>query len=186
MCGRLRSLTISSIQQAAGHLSKTPTAFSEDGRLLVIQMDELVIWDLETKALVAKIPDLHCRQVALLKKEGWVLCVEHSVTIYDWKNRASVATIPPESQQPDSLLAYSSETDRMILRHGNEAVSVWQLGKKPVPIKHIALETKKDIHSVAASPDTKLLAIAQGHTIHVHDLGGSSIRDLVVDGGTPA
>ena len=176
-------LATSSIQDAAGSVAKTPTAFSEDGRLLLIQTDELVVWDLETKALVAKIPDLHCQQVALLKQEGWVLCVEHSVTIYDWKNRAAVATIPPESQQPYSLLAYSSETDRMILRHGNEAVSVWQLGKKLVPLKHIALEMKKDIPSVAASPDTKLLAIAQGHTIHLHDLIGASIRDLVVEGG---
>jgi hypothetical protein len=143
-----------STQPAASHVSKTPTAFSEDGRFLLVQTDELVVWDLETKGLVAKIPDLHCRQIALLKQDGWVLCVEHSVTIYDWKNRASVATIPPESQQPYSLLAYSNKTDRMILRHGNGAVSVWQLGKRPVPLKHIALDEKKDILSVAASPDT--------------------------------
>ena len=32
----------------------------------------------------------------------------------------------------------------MILRHGNEAVSVWQLGKKLVPLKHIALERKTE------------------------------------------
>lgn len=178
-------LAASSIQDAAGYLSRTPTAFSEDGRILLVQMEELVVWDLETKALVAKIPGLHCEQVALLKQEGWVLCVEHSVTIYDWKNRVSVATIPPESQQPDSLLAYSKETDRMILRHGNEAVSVWQLGKKPVPIKHISLEGKTDISSVAASPDTKLLAIAQGHTIHLHDLNGTTVRDIVIEGGKP-
>lgn len=178
-------LAISSIQDAAGSPSRTPTAFSEDGRLLLVQTDELVVWDLETKALVAKIPGLHCQQIALLKQDGWVLCVEHGVTIYDWKNRASVATIPPESQQPYSLLAYSSETDRMILHHGNEAVSVWQLGKKLVPLKHIALEVKKDVPSVAASPDTKLLAIAQGHTIHLHDLSGTTIRDVAVGDGKP-
>jgi WD40 repeat protein len=174
-----------STQPAASHVSKTPTAFSEDGRFLLVQTDELVVWDLETKGLVAKIPDLHCRQIALLKQDGWVLCVEHSVTIYDWKNRASVATIPPESQQPYSLLAYSNKTDRMILRHGNGAVSVWQLGKRPVPLKHIALDEKKDILSVAASPDTKLLAIAQGHTIHLHDLSGATIRDVAIEGGQP-
>ncbi|CUS36651.1 hypothetical protein COMA2_250012 [Candidatus Nitrospira nitrificans] len=174
-----------SIQDAAGSISRTPTAFSDDGRLFLVQTDELVVWDLETKALVAKIPGLHCRQIALLKQDGWVLCVEHSVTIYDWKNRASVATIPQESQQPYGLLAYSSETDRMILRHGNEAVSVWQLGKKLVPLKHIALEVKKDVPSAVASPDTKWLAIAQGHTIHLHDLTGTTIRDLVIEGGKP-
>jgi WD40 repeat protein len=178
-------LATSSIQDAASSLANTPTAFSEDGRLLLVQTDELVVWDLETKALVAKIPSLHCQQIALLKQEGWVLCVEHSVTIYDWKNRASVAAIPPESQQPYRLLAYSRETDRMILRHGNEAVSVWQLGKKLIPLRHIALEVKKDIPSVAASPDTKLLAIAQGHTIHLHDLTSTTIRDLVIEGGKP-
>src|SRR5574337_214878 len=178
-------LATSSIQDAAGYLSRTPSAFSEDGRLLLIQADELVVWDLETKMLVAKIPGLHCEQVALLKQEGWMLCVEHSVTIYDWKNQVSVATIPPESQQPDSLLAYSKETDRMILRHGSEAVSVWQLGKKPVPLKHIALEGKTDISSVAASPDTKLLAIAQGHTIHLHDLSGTTIREVAIADGKP-
>lgn len=177
-------LTASSIQSAAGYLSSTPTAFSEDGRLFLIQMDELVVWDLETKTLVVKIP-LHCQQIALLKQEGWVLCVEESVTIYDWKNRLSVAAIPPESPQPYSLLAYSNETDRMILRHGNEAVSVWQLGKKLVPLRHIVLEMKKDVPSVAASPDTKQLAIAQGHTIHLHDLTRTSIRDLVIDGAKP-
>src|SRR6185437_9910401 len=99
-------LAASSIQDAAGYLSRTPTAFSEDGRILLVQMEELVVWDLETKALVAKIPGLHCEQVALLKQEGWVLCVERSVTIYDWKNRVSVATIPPESPQLYRLLAY--------------------------------------------------------------------------------
>lgn len=174
-----------STHHAAGNVSNTPTAFSEDGRFLLVQTDELVVWDLETKGLVAKIPDLHCQQIALLKQDGWVLCVEHSVTIYDWKNRASVVTIPPESQQPYSLLAYSSKTDRMILRHGNGAVSVWQLGKRPVPLKHIALDEKKDILSVAASPDTKLLAIARGHTIHLHDLSGTTIRDVAIEGGTP-
>ncbi len=174
-----------STQHAAGNVSETPTAFSEDGRFLLVQTDELVVWDLETKALVAKIPDLHCHQIALLKQDGWVLCVEHSVTIYDWKNRASVTTIPPESQQPYSLLAYSNKTDRMILRHGNGAVSVWQLGKRPVPLKHIALDEKKDILSVAASPDAKLLAIAQGHTIRLHDLSGATIRDVAIEGGKP-
>ena len=178
-------LAIASTQDATGSPSRTLTAFSEDGRLLLVQTDELVVWDLETKTLVAKIPGLHCQQIALLKQDGWVLCVEHSVTIYDWKNRASVATIPPESQQPYNLLAYSGETERMILRHGNDAVSVWQVGKKLIPLRHIALEMKKDILSVAASPDTKLLAIAQGHTIHLHHLTGTTIRDLVIEGGKP-
>ncbi|BFU89607.1 MAG: hypothetical protein NTAFB01_07940 [Nitrospira sp.] len=178
-------LAVSSIQDAAGYPSRTPTAFSEDGRILLVQMEELVVWDLETKALLAKIPGLHCEQVALLKQEGWVLCVEQSVTIYDWKNRVSVATIPAESPQPYRLLAYSNETDRMILRHGNEAVSVWQLGKKLVPLKHIALEGKTDLSSVAASPDTKLLAIAQGHTIHLHDLSGTTIREVAIADGKP-
>ncbi|MGC4098407.1 MAG: hypothetical protein QM706_14940 [Nitrospira sp.] len=177
--------SIASIDQAAGYLSKTATAFSEDGRLLLIQTDELVVWDLETKALVAKVPDLHCQQIALMKQDGWVLCVEQSVTIYDWKNRVSVATIPPESQRAYELLAYSRESDRMILRHGNEAVSVWQLGKKPVPLRHIVLGIKKEAPSVAASSDARLLAIAQGHTIHLHDLTGTSVRNLVVEGGTP-
>ena len=178
-------LATSSIQDAAGSPSRVPTAFSEDGRFLLIQAEDLVVWDLETKALLAKIPGLHCQQIALLKQDGWVLCVEHSVTVYDWKSRSSVATIPPESQEPYSLLAYSRETDRMILRHGNEAVSVWQLGKKLVPLKHIALEVKKDVPSVAASPDTKLLAIAQGHTLHLHDLSGTTIRDVAVGDGKP-
>jgi WD40 repeat protein len=178
-------LVTSSIQDAAAYLSRTPTAFSEDGRILLVQMEELVVWGLETKALVAKIPGLHCQQIVLLKQEGWVLCVEHSVTIYDWKNRVSVATIPPESQQPYTLLAYSNEIDRIILRHGNDAVSVWQLGKKLIPLKHIALDQKKEVSSVAASPDTKLLAIAQGHTVHLHDLSGTVIRDVAIAGGKP-
>ncbi len=178
-------LVASSIQAEAASLSKTPTAFSDDGRILLIQTDELVVWDLETKALVAKIPGLHCHQIALLKQEGWVLCVEHSVTIYDWKNRAAVGTIPAESREPYRLLAYSNENDRMVLRHGDGAVSVWQVGKKLTPLKHLALDQKKDISSVAASPDAKLLAIAQGHTIHLHDLGGATIRDVVIEGGKP-
>lgn len=169
-------------QDATGAVSRSSAAFSDDGRLLLIQMEELVLWDLETKALVAKIPDLLCQQIALMKQDGWVLCVGHSVTIYDWKNRTAVATIPSESREPYQLLAYSSETDQLILRHGNEAVSVWQLGKKLVPLKHIALDQKKDLSSVAASPDAKQLAIAQGHTIHLYDLRGTTIRDVAVDG----
>jgi WD40 repeat protein len=190
--GALKVLTLVGVlfiipltRYAEASLPNTPTAFSEDGRFLLIQMNDLVLWDLETKALVTKIPGLHCQQIALLKHEGWVLCVEDSVTIYDWKDQASVATIPQEGRQAYSLLAYSSQTDRMVLRHGNEAVSVWQLGKKLVPLKHIALDVKKDVSSIAASPDAKLLAIAQGHTIHLQELVGTGLRDLVVEGGKP-
>ncbi|NJN36301.1 MAG: WD40 repeat domain-containing protein [Nitrospiraceae bacterium] len=70
--------------------------------------------------------------------------MKHDVVIYDWKNQASVATVPQESRQPYRLLAYSSQTDRMVLRHGNEAVSVWQIGKKLVPLKHIPLDVKAE------------------------------------------
>ena len=171
-----------SLPDAEGAGSKTAAAFSDDGRLLLVQMEELAVWDLETKTLLAKIPDLPCRQIALMQQEGWVLCVGHSVAIYDWKNRAAVATIPSESSEPYQLLAYSRETDQLILRHGNEAVSVWQLGRKLIPLKHIALDQKKDLSSVAASPDAKQLAIAQGHTIRLYDLRGTSIRDVAVDG----
>ena len=169
-------------KDAAGALSRASAVFSDDGRLLVVQMEELAVWDLETKVLVAKVPDLPCRQIALMKQDGWVLCVGQSVAIYDWKNRSTVATIPSESREPYQLLAYSSETDQLVLRHGNEAVSVWQLGRKLVPLKHIALDQKKDLSSVVASPDAKQVAIAQGHTIHLYDLRGTTIRDVSVDG----
>jgi WD40 repeat protein len=169
-------------QNAAGAVSRASAAFSDDGRLLLVQMEELAVWDLATKTLLAKIPDLPCHQIALMKQDGWVLCVGHSATIYDWKNRTTVATIPSESREPYQLLAYSNETDQLVLRHGNEAVSVWQLGKKPIPLKHIALDQKKDLSSVAASPDARQLAIAQGHTIHLYDLRGMTIRDVIVDG----
>ncbi|MDH4082643.1 MAG: hypothetical protein OEV99_05500 [Nitrospira sp.] len=178
-------LVTSSIRQADASLSQIPTAFSEDGRFLLIQMDELVLWDLETKALVAKVPLTSCHQVALLKQDGWVLCVKHDVVIYDWKNHASVATVPQESRQPYSLLAYSGQTDRMVLRHGNDAVSVWQIGKKLVPLKHIGLDAKAETHSVVASSDTKLLAIAQGRAIRLHDLTGTTIRDVSIKDGKP-
>ncbi|MDK2745027.1 MAG: WD40 repeat domain-containing protein [Nitrospira sp. BO4] len=173
------------IRQADAYLSKTPTAFSEDGRLLLVQMSDLVLWDLESKALLAKVPLSSCQQVMLLKQDGWVMCVANEVVIYDWKAQASVATIPAESRQPYSVLAYSNQSDRMVLRHGNDAVSVWQLGKKLVPLKHIALDVKKKVPSVAASPDLKMLAIAQGHTIHLHDLAGTAIRDLTIEDGEP-
>ncbi len=178
-------LVTPSIQQTDASLSHIPTAFSEDGRFLLIQMDELVLWNLETKALVAKVPLTSCHQIALLKHDGWVLCVKHDVVIYDWKNQESVATVPQESRQPYSLLAYSSQTDRMVLRHGNEAVSVWQIGKKLVPLKHIGLDAKAEAHSVVASSDAKLLAIAQGRVIHLHDLTGTTIRDVSIKDGKP-
>lgn len=169
-------------QDAAEAVSRPSAVFSDDGRLLLVQMEELAVWDLETKALVTKIPDLPCQQIALMKQDGWVLCVGHSVAIYDWKNHAVVGTIPSESREPYRLLAYSRETDQLILRHGNEAVSVWQLGKKLVPLKHIALDQKKDLSSVAASPDAQQLAIAEDHTIHLYDLRGTTIRDMAMDG----
>lgn len=169
-------------QDAVGAVSRASAAFSDDGRLLLVQMEELAVWDLESKTLLAKIPDLPCRQIAPMKQDGWVLCVGHSVAIYDWKNRVAIATIPSESREPYQLLAYSRESDQLILRHGNEAVSVWQLGKKLIPLKHIALDQKKDLSAVAASPDAKQLAIAQGQTIHLYDLRGTAIHDLAVDG----
>jgi WD40 repeat protein len=178
-------LVTSSIRQADAYLSQIPTAFSEDGRLLLIQMDDLILWDLETKSLVAKVPLTSCHQIALLKQDGWVLCVKHHVVIYDWKNQVSVVTVPQESRQPYSLLAYSSQTDRMVLRHGGEAVSVWQIGKKLVPLKHIPLDAKAETRSVVASSDTKLLAIAQGRVIRLHDLTGTTIRDVTIKDGKP-
>ncbi|MBS0164650.1 MAG: hypothetical protein JSR29_01080 [Nitrospira sp.] len=178
----LLALITLSPRDAEGAIPRASAAFSDDGRLLLVQTEELAVWNLETKTLVAKIPDLPCQQIALMKQDGWVLCVGHSVVIYDWKNRTAVATIPSESREPYQLLAYSSETDQLILRHWNEAVSVWQLGKKLVPLKHIALDQKKDLSAVAASPDAKQLAIAQGQTIHLYDLRGTTIRDVAVDG----
>ncbi len=169
-------------QVVTGAVSGTSATFSDDGKLLLVQMEELAVWDLESKTLAAKIPDLPCRRIALMKQDGWVLCVGHSVVVYDWKNRTVVATIPSELREPYQLLAYSRETDQLILRHGSEAVSVWQLGKKLVPLKHIALDQKKDSVSVAASPDATQLAISQGHMIHVYDLRGTTIRDVAVDG----
>jgi WD40 repeat protein len=174
-----------SIRQAEGSLPHIPTAFSEDGRFLLIQMDNLVLWDLGSKALVAKVPLASCHQVALLKQDGWVLCVKHDVVVYDWKNRESVATVPQESRRPYTLLAYSKETDRMVLRHGHDAVSVWRIGKKLIPLKHIPLGAKTETQSVAASSDTTLLAVAQGGTIRLHDLTGTTIRDMSIKGGKP-
>lgn len=174
-----------SIRQADAYQSPIPTAFSDDGRFLLIQMDNLVLWDLESKAIVAKVPLASCHQVALLKQDGWVLCVKHDVVVYDWKNQESVATVPQESRQPYTLLAYSRETDRMVLRHGHDAVSVWQIGRKVLPLKHIPLGAKTEIQSVAASSDTTLLAVAQGGTIRLHDLTGTTIRDMSIKGGKP-
>ena len=174
-----------SIGQADAYQSHIPTAFSEDGRFLLIQMDNLVLWDLESKALIAKVPLASCHQVALLKQDGWVLCVKHDVVVYDWKNQESVATVPQESRRPYTLLAYSRETDRMVLRHGHDAVSVWRIGKKLIPLKHIPLGAKTETQSVAASSDTTLLAVAQGGTIRLHDLTGTTIRDMSIKDGKP-
>ena len=174
-----------SVRQAEASLTRIPTAFSEDERSLLIQMDNLILWDLESKALVAKIPLTSCHQVALLNQDGWVLCVKHDVVIYDWKNQEPVATVPQESRQPYTLLAYSRETDRMVLRHGQDAVSVWKIGKKLIPLKHIPLDAKAETQSVVASSDTTLLAVAQGGAIRLHDLTGTTIRDMSIKGGKP-
>ena len=152
---------------------------------MLVQTDELVVWDLETKGLVAKIPDLHCQQIALLKQDGWLLCVEHSVTIYDWKNRSSVATIPPESQQPYSLLAYSNKTDRMILRHGNGAVSVWQLGRSRCRSDILRWTRGRTFCRLPPRPIRSYWRLRKGHTIHLHDLSGTTIRDVTIEGGKP-
>ncbi len=188
----LRMLFVASVwvptlsgQSTYAYLSEIPATFSGDGRLLLIQMNELVLWDLEAKTLVAKIPDLQCREFALLRQDGWLLCVGNGLTVYDWKNKVTVWAMPPEGPNDFGLLAYSRETDRLVVRHGKEAASVWQVGKKLVPLKHIALDTGKDISSLAASPDTKTLAVAGGHTIQLHDLIGTGIRDLAIREGKP-
>ena len=178
------SASVSS-QQAQAYLSKIPATFSGDGRLLLIQMNELVLWDLTAKALVAKIPGLQCRQLAFLKQDGWVLCVGTGVTIYDWKNQLAVATIPPETQSAFGLLAYSRDTDRMVIQHGTEAASVWQIGKKLSPLKHISLDTSKEVSALAASPDARTLAVAVGQSIQLYDLTGTGTRDLAVTDGAP-
>lgn len=173
-------------RDAAASPSSIPVDFSEDGRVILVQTgDALSIWDLETKALVGQVPNAECGQVLLLRQEGWVLCAAYAVTIYDWKHRSTVAAIPAEARKPMRILAYSRETDRLVVRQGDDAVSVWKIGDKLMPLKHIALPTGKGALPCAASPDTKRLAIAQGHTLHLHDLTGTAIRDLTVKDGAP-
>jgi WD40 repeat protein len=173
-------------RDSSAYLSSIPAAFSEDGRVILVQMtDALALWDLETRALVGQVPGAQCDQVVLLKQEGWVLCATNAVTIYDWKHQTTVATIPPEARNPMRVLAYSPESDRMVLRQGDDAVSVWKVGDKLVPLKHIPVEAGKGPVSFAASPDTKVLAIAEGQTIHLHDLTGTQTRDISVREGKP-
>ena len=184
-CGVSAGVMMLVAQPAWAYLSEIPATFSGDGRLLLIQTNELVLWDLEAKTLVAKIPDLQCRELMLLRQDGWLLCVGNGLTIYDWKNKATVWAMPPEGPNDFGLLAYSRETDRLVVHHGHEAVSVWQVGKKLVPLKHIPLEIGKELSSLAASPDTKTLAVATGHTIQFHDLIGTGIRDVALPDGIP-
>lgn len=168
---------------ADAYQSQVPVEFSEDGRVLLVQWaGELVVWDLEARALVAKVPRVQCNQITLLKQDGWVLCTGDGVIIYDWKRQITVASIPKETQNPVRLLAYSRESDRIVIRQGNDAVSVWQLGEKLVPLKNISIN---NMVSVVASPDTKTLAIAQGQKIRLHDLQSTHVRDVAIKEGQP-
>ena len=167
------------------YLSGNSAEFSEDGRLVLVQTGgALAVWDLESRDLVGRVPDVRCDQLLLLKQEGWLLCATNAVTIYDWKHQAIVATIPPEGQDPMRILAYSHETDRMVVRQGDAAVSVWTIGEKLVPLKHIPVEVGKAPVSFAASPDTKMLAVAEGRTVHLYDLTGPKTRDISLREGT--
>jgi len=167
-------------------LSGTPAEFSEDGRLVVVQTAEgLAVWDLETRELVGQVSGAQCEQVLLLKQDAWVLCATNAITIYDWRRQTTVAAVPPEGQNPMRVLAYSPETDRMVVRQGGSAVSVWKIGEKLVPLKHIPVEVGKGPASFAASPDAKMLAIAGGYGIHLYDLTGTKTRDISLQEGNP-
>lgn len=167
-------------------LPRVPAEFSEDGRMAVVQTaGDLAIWDIEAKTLAGKVPQIQCDQVRFLKQDGWVLCAGNGVTIYDWKRQMAVAKIPPEGKQAMRVLAYSREADRMVIRQGNEAVSVWHIGDKLIPLKHIPLDAEKDALSAAASPDTKTLAVTQGRKILLYDLQGTAVRDMVMKEGHP-
>jgi WD40 repeat protein len=173
-------------RDSAAALSRVPAEFSEDGRLAVVQMaGDLAIWNVETKTLAGKVPQIQCDQVRLLKQDGWVLCAGNGVTIYDWKRQMAVAKIPPDAKQAMRVLAYLREADRMVVRQGNDAVSVWRIGDKLIPLKHIPLDVEKDVLSAAASPDTKTLAVAQGRKILLYDLQGTTVRDVVMKEGHP-
>ena len=173
-------------RDAAAYLSRISAEFSDDGRLAVVQTaGDLAVWDIEAKALLGKVPHIQCDQVRLLKQDGWVLCAGNGVTIYDWKRQAVVAAIPPEAKQSMRVLAYSREADRLVVRQGNDAVSVWHVGDKLVPLKHIPLDAERDLVSAAASPDTKTLAVTQGRKIILYDLQGTAVRDLVLKEGLP-
>lgn len=164
--------------------SSIPAEFSEDGRMVLVQTAEgLAVWDLEARNLIGRVSGAHCGQVVLLRQNGWVLCATNAVTIYDWTRQATVATIPPEAQNPMRVLAYSRETDRMVVRQGDDAVSVWKIGEKLVPLKHITVEVGKGPVSFAATADTNMLAIARGHIIHLHDLIGAKTRDVSIHEG---
>ncbi|MBH0186004.1 MAG: WD40 repeat domain-containing protein [Nitrospira sp.] len=171
---------------SAAALPRVPAEFSEDGRMAVVQTaGDLAIWDIEAKILAGKVPQIQCDQVRFLKQDGWVLCAGSGVTIYDWKRQMAVAKIPPESKHAMRVLAYSREADRMVVRQGNDAVSVWHIGDKLIPLKHIPLDAEKDVLSAAASPDTKTLAVTQGRKILLYDLQGTAVRDMVMKEGHP-
>jgi WD40 repeat protein len=173
-------------REAAAALPRIPAQFSEDGRLAVVQTaGDLAIWDIESKTLAGKVPQIQCDQVRFLRQDGWVLCAGNGVTIYDWKRQMAVAKIPPEAKQAMRVLAYSREADRMVVRQGNDAVSVWHVGDKLIPLKHIPLDAEKDVLSAAASPDTKTLAVTQGRKILLYDLQGTTVRDVVMKEGHP-
>lgn len=173
-------------REAAAALPRIPAEFSEDGRLAVVQTTgDLVIWDIESKTLAGKFPQIQCDQVRFLRQDGWVLCAGNGVTIYDWKRQMVVAKIPPEAKQAMRVLAYSREADRMVVRQGNDAVSVWHVGDKLIPLKHIPLDAEKDVLSAAASPDTKTLAVTQGRKVLLYDLQGTAVRDMVMKEGHP-
>jgi WD40 repeat protein len=171
---------------ATANRSRVTAEFSEDGRVVVVQTaGGLAVWNIETKALVGKVPQIQCDQVRLLKQDSWVLCAGNGVTIYDWTRSAVMFAIPPEAKQPMRVLAYSPEADRIVVRQGNDAVSVWHIGDKLTPLKHIPLYAEKDVSSVAASPDTKKLAVTQGRKILLYDLYGTAVRDVVTKEGQP-
>lgn len=179
------------------------SAFSPDGHWLLIQRPWIEVWDLRTGTQVSKEPGVRCGNIVLLRQEGFFVCADIRLELWDWTKRKPVTAMAVAQYQtnpPDEwieVLDYIPNEDRLItLRNpgtisvrNERTIEVWKVSPSAIALERVVPLTIKPLKwQSVLSPDHRLMASIietkpPGHggavQIWITDLASGISRELV-------
>lgn len=149
------------------------SVFSPDGHWLLIQRPWVEVWDLRTGTQVSKQPGVRCGNIVLLRQEGFFVCADLRLELWDWTKRkpvTAVAVAQYQTNSPDEwieVLDYIPNEDRLItLRNpgtisvrNERTIEVWKVSSSAITLERVVPLTIKPLKwQSVLSPDHRLMA----------------------------